>query len=164
MENQPSPNLLFKTQDDLVSSRSVAILFWDEKRLWLGSGGLNCENSVPKFEQESHPDHWGGPIDPKLCGPFSYVHQTWSASKKSHFRTFAPLTPSDNIYPFSIRKIQNTDMDPPPLFCTAYIPYNTKDYTYTNLAHPILCNKQCYMCGIEVITSLQQEGDTTPRG
>jgi len=76
---------------------SVAILFWDETRLWLGSGGLKCENSVPKFERKSHPDHWGGPIDPKLCGPSSYVHQTWSASKKSHFRTFAPSTPSDII-------------------------------------------------------------------
>jgi len=72
-------------------------LFWDEKRLWLGSGGLKCENSVPKFEREFHPDHWGGPIDPKLCGPSSYVHQTWSASKKSHFRTFAPSTPSGKI-------------------------------------------------------------------
>jgi len=70
-------------------------LFWDEKRLWLGSGGLKCDNSVPKFEQESHPDHWGGPIDPKLCGPSSYVYQTWSASKKSRFRAFALSTPSD---------------------------------------------------------------------
>jgi hypothetical protein len=58
---------------------SVAILFWDEKRLWLGSGGLKCENSVPKFERESHTDQWGGPIDPKFCGPSSYVHQTWFA-------------------------------------------------------------------------------------
>ena len=73
---------------------NIAILFWDEKGFWLGSGGLKCENSVPKFERESHPDHWGGPIDPKLCEPSSYVHQTWSASKKSHFRTFAPSTPS----------------------------------------------------------------------
>jgi len=73
---------------------SVAILCWDENRLWLGSGGLKCENPVLKFERKSHPDHWGGPIDPKLCGPSIYVHQTWSASKKSHFRTFAPSTPS----------------------------------------------------------------------
>jgi len=45
---------------------SVAILFWDEKRLCLGSGGLNCENSVPKFERESHPDHWGGRLTPNF--------------------------------------------------------------------------------------------------
>jgi len=32
----------------------------------LGSGGLKCENSVPKFERESNPDHWGGPIDPNF--------------------------------------------------------------------------------------------------
>jgi hypothetical protein len=31
---------------------------------------------------------------PQLCGPSRNVHQTWSASKKSHFRTFAPSTPS----------------------------------------------------------------------
>jgi hypothetical protein len=73
---------------------SVAILFWDEKRLWLGNGGLKCENSVPKFERETHPDPWGGPIDPKLCKPTSYVQQSWSASKRSHSRTFAPLTSS----------------------------------------------------------------------
>ena len=50
-----------------------------------------------KFERESHPDHWSGLIDPKLCGPSSYVHQTWSASKKSHFRTFALSTPSGKL-------------------------------------------------------------------
>ena len=60
----------------------------------MGSGGLKCENSVPNFELEFHPDHWGGPIGPELCGPFKYVHQIWSASKTSHFRTFAPSTPS----------------------------------------------------------------------
>jgi hypothetical protein len=76
---------------------SVVIVLWDEKRLWLGSGGLKCENAVPKFEREFHPDHWGGPIDPKLCGPSSYVHQTWSAFKKSHFRTFAPSTPFGRV-------------------------------------------------------------------
>jgi len=95
--NQTSPYLLFKIQDDLVSYRKCCHLVWDEKRLWLGSGGLKCENSVPKFEQESHPDHWGGPIDPKLCGPSSCVHQTWSASIKSYFSTFAPSTPSGII-------------------------------------------------------------------
>ena len=60
---------------------SVAILFWDQKRLWLGSGGLKCENSVPKFEREYHPDHWGGPIDPKLCGPSSFKY---GLHQKSH--------------------------------------------------------------------------------
>ena len=50
-------------------------MFWDENRLWLGSAGLKCENSVPKFERESHSSHWGSPIDPKLCKPSSYVHQ-----------------------------------------------------------------------------------------
>jgi len=53
---------------------SVAILFWDERRLWLGSGGLKCENSVPKFERK--PTQTTGVVrltpnfvDPKLCGP-----------------------------------------------------------------------------------------------
>jgi hypothetical protein len=97
-----------KTRMIYCHKGSVAILFWDEKRLWLGSGGLTCENPVPKFEQESHPDHWGGLIDPKLCGPSSYVNQTWSASKKSHFRTFAPSTPSGTFGDFPAKHTVHT--------------------------------------------------------
>jgi len=52
---------------------------------------------VPKFELDFCQDHWGGPIDPKLCGPSSYVNQTWFASKKHISRTFAQLTPSANL-------------------------------------------------------------------
>ena len=79
---------------------SVVNLFWDENRLWLESGGLNCENSVPKFEQESHPDHWGGPIDPILCGHLVMFIKHGLHQKKSHFRTFAPSTTSAICYYF----------------------------------------------------------------
>ena len=76
VENQPPPNIHLKPRMIWYHKGNVAILLWDEKRLCLGSGGLKCESSVPKFERESHPDHWGGPIDPKLCGTYSYVYQT----------------------------------------------------------------------------------------
>jgi len=42
------------------------LLFWDEKRSWLGRGGLWCGYSVPRFELDFCPDHWGGPFGPKL--------------------------------------------------------------------------------------------------
>ena len=51
------------------------------------------EISMPKFELRFCPGHWGGPIDPKLCGPASYVDQIWSEAKKSQSRTFAQSTP-----------------------------------------------------------------------
>ena len=74
---------------------SVAILFWDEKRLWLGSGGLKQEYSVPNFERKSHPPRPLGWSDwPKTLGAYSYVNQTWFATKKPQFRTIAQLTPS----------------------------------------------------------------------
>jgi len=77
--------------------RSHPVLFWDEKRPWLGRGGLKCGNSVPKFELDFCPDHWGGPFGPKPHEPSSYIIQTWFASKKSHFRTSALLTPSARV-------------------------------------------------------------------
>jgi hypothetical protein len=70
----------------------VAIMFWDENRLWLGSGGLKFENPAPKFERKSHPDHWGGLIAPKLCGPSSYVHQH-GLHQKSHISGHLPRRP-----------------------------------------------------------------------
>ena len=73
---------------------SHPVLVWEEKRSYLGRGGLLCENSVPKFVLDFCPVHWGGPFGPKLHEPSSYIIQTWFVSKKSHFRTFAPLTPS----------------------------------------------------------------------
>ena len=78
---------------------SPPVLFWDEKRPWLGRGGLLCGNSVPKFELDFCPDHWVGPFGPKLHETSRYIiHNNWLASKKSHFRTFAPLTPSSKLY------------------------------------------------------------------
>jgi hypothetical protein len=44
------------------------------------------------------PDHWGGPIGPKLCEPSTYVILFWCASKKSHFQTFTQLNPSGRIH------------------------------------------------------------------
>ena len=52
---------------------------------------------MPKFELDFCPDHWGGPFGPKHHEPSSYIIITWFESKKSHFRTFAPLTPSAKI-------------------------------------------------------------------
>ena len=97
VENQLSPNILFKPQDVGCHKGSPPVLFWDEKRPCLGRGGLLCGNSVPKFELYFCPDHRGGPFGPKLHEPSSYIIQTWFASKKSHFRTFAQLTPSGII-------------------------------------------------------------------
>jgi hypothetical protein len=82
---------------------SPPVLFWDEKRPWLGRGGLLCGNSVPKFVLYFCPDHWGGPVGPKLHEPSSYTFQTWFESKKSHFRTFTPLTPSGNPWPLFVK-------------------------------------------------------------
>ena len=73
---------------------SHPVLFWDEKRSCLGRGGLLCVNSVPNFELDFCPDHWGGPFVPKLHEPSNYIIQTWFVLKKSHFRTYAPSTPS----------------------------------------------------------------------
>jgi hypothetical protein len=73
---------------------SVAILFWDEKRLWLGNGGLKCENSVPKFELDFCPDHWGSFFGLKLHESSSHVILTRVASEKEQFKTFAPSTTS----------------------------------------------------------------------
>ena len=69
----------------------------DEKRSCLGRGGLKCGNSVPKFELDFCPDHWGGPFGPKLNEPSSYIIQPWFLSKKSHSRTFAPWTSSAGL-------------------------------------------------------------------
>ena len=59
--------------------RSPLVLFWDEKRPWLGRGGLWCGNSVPKFELYFCPDHWGGPFGPNfinhLITSFKYLHK-----------------------------------------------------------------------------------------
>ena len=44
----------------------------------------------------AHPEHWGGPIDPKLCGPSSYVHQTWSALKSHISRHLLRRPPLGN--------------------------------------------------------------------
>jgi len=60
------------------------------------------------------PDHWGGPFGPRLHEPSSYIIQTEFASNKSHFRTFAQLTPSAKIvliklgHPFCIGQPANS--------------------------------------------------------
>ena len=68
------PNVLFKPQDGLVSCRKSSVLIWDEKRPWLGRGGLICGNSMPKFELDFCPDHWGSPLDLKLHETSSSVN------------------------------------------------------------------------------------------
>jgi len=62
---------------------SPPILLWDEKRSCLGRGGLLCGISVPKFELDFCPVHWGGPIGPKLHEPSSCIIQHY-LYQKSH--------------------------------------------------------------------------------
>jgi hypothetical protein len=72
------------------------VLFWDENRSCLGRGGLLCENSVPKFELDFCPDHWGSLFGPKPHEPSSYIIHTWSVSKQSHFRQLLRWPPLVN--------------------------------------------------------------------
>jgi len=37
--------------------------------------GVACNVKMPKFELDFCPDHWGGPFDPKLHEPSSYIIQ-----------------------------------------------------------------------------------------
>jgi hypothetical protein len=48
-----------------------------------------------------------------------------------------------NTYRFLIRKIRYVDTPPPPLYYTAYVPYNTYNYTYKVLANPV--KTWCYI-------------------
>jgi len=62
---------------------SPPFLFWDEKRSCLGRGGLLCGSSVPIFELDFCPDHWGGPFGPNLMNHLvlSFKHDLY---QKSH--------------------------------------------------------------------------------
>ena len=77
-------------------------MFWGKKKPWLGCCGPKREISVPKFELRFCPCHWGGPFCLKLCEPSRYIIWSWFASKKSHSRTFAQMTPSEKVHPFTI--------------------------------------------------------------
>jgi hypothetical protein len=68
-------NILFNPRMIWYHKGSPPVLFWDEKRPWLGRGGLLCGNSVLKCELEFCPDHWGGPFGPKFHEPSSYIIQ-----------------------------------------------------------------------------------------
>ena len=68
----------------------------------MGRGGLLCGNSVPKFELDFCPDHWGGPFDPKLHEPSSYIIQTLFLLKVRSAipaKSFAPMQKNRFKYP-----------------------------------------------------------------
>ena len=41
--------------------RSIPVVFWGEKRPWVECGGSIRKHSVPNFELDFCPDHWGSP-------------------------------------------------------------------------------------------------------
>ena len=67
--------------------RSTFVVFWGEKKPWLGCCGPKREFSVPKFELRFCPGHWGRPFCLKFCEPSSHIIWTWFAPKNSHSRT-----------------------------------------------------------------------------
>jgi hypothetical protein len=93
--------------------RSTSVLFWGEKKPWLGCCGPKREISVPKFELRFCSGHWGGPFCLKLCEPSSYIIWTWFAPKKSNSRTFAQMTTS------GILRCKQGSAKPVMLVCTS---------------------------------------------
>ena len=77
--------------------KGTLVVFWGEKNPWLGCYGPKRDISMPRFELRFCPGHWGGLFCPILCEPSSYIVWTWFASKKSHSRTFAQMTPSASL-------------------------------------------------------------------
>jgi len=65
-----------------------------EKRPWVECGGSKHKYSVPKFELDFCPDHWGSPFGLKLHETVSYVIKQDLHRERNIFRTFAPSTTS----------------------------------------------------------------------
>jgi hypothetical protein len=66
-------------------------VFWGGKRPWVECGGSIRKHSVPKFELDSCPDHWGSQLGLKLHETSSYAVYTRFASKKEHFQDFCSV-------------------------------------------------------------------------
>jgi hypothetical protein len=59
--------------NDPHHERITSVVFLGEKRPWVECGGSICKHSVPKFELDFCPDHWGSPFGLKPHETSSYV-------------------------------------------------------------------------------------------
>ena len=73
VENNFPPNPVLACQLIPDHKISTPVVLLGEKRPWVECGGSIREHSVPKFQFDFCPDHWGSPFGLKLHETSSYV-------------------------------------------------------------------------------------------